>query len=81
MPRSSGTTTRTKPPTPFIEDYGPSQGLRYPPYPDAAGVSHAHGWATTPTFALISHGAGLEVTAASGRERRVLNGLFPACSV
>lgn len=51
----------------FVEGYAASDRFYYPPYPNPAGVSHAHGWATTPTFALTFLGVGLEITSAQGK--------------
>lgn len=52
----------------FVEGYAASDRFYYPPYPNPAGVSHAHGWATTPTFALTFLGVGLEITSAQGKK-------------
>ncbi|KAJ3467715.1 hypothetical protein MRS44_005279 [Fusarium solani] len=51
----------------FVEGYAASDRFYYPPYPNPAGVSHAHGWATTPTFTLTFLGVGLEITSAQGK--------------
>lgn len=51
----------------FVEGYQASETFDYPPYNNAAGVSHAHGWATTPTFALTFLGVGLQIKSALGR--------------
>lgn len=51
----------------FVEGYAASDRFYYPPYPNPAGVSHAHGWATTPTFALTFLGVGFEITSAQGK--------------
>lgn len=36
----------------FIEGYSANGVLHYPPYRSDPRISHAHGWATGPTFTL-----------------------------
>ncbi|KAH8897926.1 bacterial alpha-L-rhamnosidase domain protein [Thozetella sp. PMI_491] len=51
----------------FIEGYATDGELHYAPYDNDARVSHAHGWATSPTSSLTFLAAGLRLTAAAGK--------------
>ena len=50
----------------FIEGYSANGSLHYAPYTNDALVSHAHGWATAPTYLLSTYVAGLKLASASG---------------
>ncbi|GIC94338.1 putative alpha-L-rhamnosidase A [Aspergillus udagawae] len=50
----------------FIEGYSTDGSLHYAPYSNDARISHAHGWATGPTSALMFYAAGLRVVGAAG---------------
>ncbi|GIK02051.1 hypothetical protein Aspvir_006094 [Aspergillus viridinutans] len=50
----------------FIEGYSTDGTLHYAPYSNDARISHAHGWATGPTSALMFYAAGLRVVGAAG---------------
>ncbi|KAB5546906.1 alpha-L-rhamnosidase [Coniochaeta sp. 2T2.1] len=51
----------------FIEGYSTNGDLHYAPYGNDARISHAHGWATSPTSSLSFYGAGLQVTSGGGK--------------
>jgi hypothetical protein len=55
----------------FIEGYSTNGDLHYAPYDNDARISHAHGWATSPTSSLTFLAAGLELTGAMGRTWRI----------
>ncbi|KAF4167227.1 hypothetical protein CNMCM6936_005477 [Aspergillus lentulus] len=50
----------------FIEGYSTDGSLHYAPYSNDARISHAHGWATGPTAALMFYAAGLQLVGAGG---------------
>lgn len=50
----------------FIEGYSTDGSLHYAPYRNDARISHAHGWATGPTAALMFYAAGLQIAGAGG---------------
>ncbi|KAI0359164.1 bacterial alpha-L-rhamnosidase domain protein [Trametes cingulata] len=50
----------------FIEGYSVSGELHYPPYPNDARISHAHGWATGPTNVLTTYVGGIQLVGAAG---------------
>ena len=50
----------------FIEGYSANGSLHYSPYTNDPRVSHAHGWATAPTYLLSTYVAGLKLASASG---------------
>lgn len=50
----------------FIEGYSTDGTLHYAPYSNDARISHAHGWATGPTAALMFYAAGLQLVGAGG---------------
>lgn len=50
----------------FIEGYSTDGSIHYAPYSDDARISHAHGWSTGPTYALMAYAAGIQLTAAGG---------------
>ena len=50
----------------FIEGYSADGSLRYAPYSNDPILSHAHGWATAPTYLLSTYVADLHLTSASG---------------
>jgi hypothetical protein len=50
----------------FIEGYSTDGSLHYAPYSNDARISHAHGWATGPTAALMFYAAGLQLVEAGG---------------
>lgn len=51
----------------FIEGYSTNGDLHYAPYSNDARISHAHGWATSPTSALTFFAAGIQLTTAVGK--------------
>ncbi|KAL7947146.1 putative alpha-L-rhamnosidase A [Trichoderma barbatum] len=51
----------------FIEGYSTNGDLHYAPYGNDARVSHAHGWATSPTSTLSFYSAGLQLTSGAGQ--------------
>ncbi|KAF2140998.1 glycoside hydrolase family 78 protein [Aplosporella prunicola CBS 121167] len=55
----------------FIEGYSTDGATTYAPYSNTPRVSHAHGWSTGPTAALMFWTAGLRVVEAAGRRWRV----------
>jgi hypothetical protein len=55
----------------FIEGYSTTGQLHYAPYLNDARISHAHGWATGPTFSLTSYVAGIQLLSAGGRTWRI----------
>ncbi|KAF2713538.1 glycoside hydrolase family 78 protein [Pleomassaria siparia CBS 279.74] len=55
----------------FIEGYSSTGELHYAPYLNDARISHAHGWATGPTFSLTSYVAGIQLLSAGGRTWRI----------
>lgn len=50
----------------FIEGYSTDGSLHYAPYRNDARISHAHGWATGPTAALMFYAAGLQLLGPAG---------------
>jgi hypothetical protein len=51
----------------FIEGYSTNGNLHYAPYSNDARISHAHGWATSPTSSLSYYAAGLRITSGAGK--------------
>ncbi|GJJ14884.1 hypothetical protein Clacol_009153 [Clathrus columnatus] len=51
----------------FIEGYSANGTLHYPPYPNDARISYAHGWATGPTYTLTTYVAGIQLTGPAGK--------------
>lgn len=45
----------------FVEGYSTDGSLHYAPYTNDARVSHAHGWSTGPTSALVFYTAGIQI--------------------
>lgn len=50
----------------FIEGFSTDGSLHYAPYTNDARVSHAHGWSTGPTSALVFYAAGIQVIEGGG---------------
>ncbi|KUL86953.1 hypothetical protein ZTR_05295 [Talaromyces verruculosus] len=50
----------------FIEGFSTDGSLHYAPYTNGARVSHAHGWSTGPTSALVFYAAGIQVIEGGG---------------
>lgn len=50
----------------FIEGFSTDGSLHYAPYTNDARVSHAHGWSTGPTSALLFYAAGIQVIEGGG---------------
>lgn len=50
----------------FIEGYSTDGSLHYAPCTNDARVSHAHGWSTGPTSALVFYAAGIQVIEGGG---------------
>ncbi|KAJ6029591.1 uncharacterized protein N7446_011058 [Penicillium canescens] len=51
----------------FIEGYATNGDLHYAPYDNDARISHAHGWATSPTSSLTFYAAGIQITSGGGK--------------
>lgn len=51
----------------FIEGYSTNGDLHYAPYSNDARISHAHGWATSPTSSLTFYAAGIQITSGAGK--------------
>lgn len=52
----------------LIEGYSTNGDLHYAPYSNDDRISHAHGWATSPTSSLTFYAAGLQIMSAAGKK-------------
>ncbi|RHZ45704.1 putative alpha-L-rhamnosidase A [Aspergillus thermomutatus] len=51
----------------FVEGYSTDGALQYAPYTNDARISHAHGWATGPTAALMFYVGGFRLAGSAGK--------------
>ncbi|KAF2825660.1 Six-hairpin glycosidase [Ophiobolus disseminans] len=55
----------------LLEGYSTTGELHYAPYKNDARISHAHGWATGPTYSLTFYVAGIQLLSAGGKTWRI----------